>query len=120
MGVAQLGSGGAFGTLAQLSLYTETVALSFTTTTEELISAAHGEGLSVYGWTFRPDDQTGAFALAETFLDWGLDGFITDNPDYLRRAVDAYDDQVSPVPLPAGMPLLVVALFGLVGLRRRV
>ncbi|MDW3182088.1 glycerophosphodiester phosphodiesterase [Roseobacter sp.] len=134
MGVAQLGVGwplddgtlgvlsigGAFGTLTQLSQYTDTVALSFRTITKELIAAAHGEGLSVYGWTFRPDDQTEAFELAETFLDWGLDGFITDNPDYLRRVVDAYGDQVSPVPLPAGMPLLVVALLGLVGLRRRV
>lgn len=132
MGVAQLGIGwplddgtlgvlsigGAFGTLAQLSQYTDTVALSFSTITEDLIAAAHGEGLSVYGWTFRPADQEDAFKIANDFLDWGLDGFITDNPDYLRRTVDVYQGDFAPVPLPAGMPLLVLGLFGLAAVRR--
>lgn len=133
MGVAQLGIGwplddgtlgvlsigGAFGTLADLSTYTDTISLSVGTITEELITAAHGEGLSVYGWTFRPEDLGDAFASAMPFLDWGLDGFITDNPDYLRLVVDSYGSDVVPVPLPAGLPLLFVGLLGLVAARRR-
>ncbi|WP_299916893.1 glycerophosphodiester phosphodiesterase family protein [uncultured Roseobacter sp.] len=133
MGVAQLGIGwplddgtlgvlsfgGAFGTLSELSSYTDTVALGFGTITEELIAAAHGEGLSVYGWTFRPEDLEDAFDLAKPFLDWGLDGFITDNPDYLRLAIDGYGSELASVPLPAGLPLLLVGLFGLAGLKRR-
>lgn len=130
MGVAQLGSGGlidgtwyvseteSFETLAG---YTDTVALSFGSITENLIDAAHGEGLNVFAWTFRPEDLGTAFEMAEPFLDWGLDGFITDNPDYILAAVEGYG-RIAPVPLPAALPLLaagVAAFAGLGRLRRR-
>ncbi|PZX10391.1 glycerophosphoryl diester phosphodiesterase [Palleronia aestuarii] len=129
MGVAQLGSGGlldgtwyvseteSFETLAG---YTDTVALYAASITEGLVDAAHGEGLSVFAWTFRPEEPDAAFAAAEPFLDWGLDGFITDNPDYLRAAVTEYG-QIAPVPLPASLPLLAIGMAGLagLGLRRR-
>ena len=127
MGVAQLGSGEligdtwyvssteSFGTLAG---YTDTVALSLGSITEQLIAAAHGEGLSVFGWTFRPGDLDAAFAMAEPFLNWGLDGFITDNPDYILTAVNAYGDQLAPIPVPAALPLLAAGMVGLAGLGR--
>lgn len=132
MGVAQLGAGivtddifsvSNFGSISEtfttLAGYTDTVALGFWTITEELIAAAHENDLSVYAWTFRPGDPDRAFDSTLPFLDWGLDGFITDNPDYLRTAVDAYGTHVAPVPLPAGLPLLGLGLLGLAALRRR-
>lgn len=126
MGVAQLGSGSlidgtwyvsetaSFETLAG---YTDTVALSANSITEDLIDAAHGEGLNVFAWTFRPEDLGAALEMAEPFLDWGLDGFITDNPDYLLAAVEGYGE-IAPVPLPAALPLLAVGMAGLAGLGR--
>ena len=133
MGVAQLGSGqiidGAWyvgstndslGSFDLLAGYTDTVALYFESITAELIAAAHGDGLNVFAWTFRPEDQAMAFDSTEPFLDWGLDGFITDNPDYLRTAVDAYGAQPvpSPVPLPATLPFLALGMASLGGLGR--
>lgn len=130
MGIAQLGVGrligdswnvlsinDGIGTFGMLAGYTDTVALSVGSITKELIEAAHGEGLSVFGWTFRPEDLNAAFASSQRFLDWGLDGFITDNPDYVLAAVDAYG-AIAPIPLPASLPLLVAGVAGLGGLGR--
>lgn len=126
MGVAQLGSGRqvdgiwtisnrqSFETLAT---YTDTVALSYGSITRDLIDAAHDLGLSVYGWTFRPEDQAQADQMASLFLDWGLDGFITDNPDYLRSTVDDY--AIAPVPLPGALPLMGAGIAAFAVLRRR-
>ena len=126
MGVAQLGSGklvdgiwhigdtASFETLAQ---YTDTVALSYGSITEDLIKAAHDLGLTVYGWTFRPTDQEQANNMAQLFLDWGLDGFITDTPDYIKNAIDGYN--LAPVPVPASLPLLGAGVVALTALRRR-
>lgn len=102
---------------AELATYTDTVALYFGSVTEDAIAAAHALGLSVYAWTFRPSDLENAFALASNFLDWGLDGFITDNPDYIASVIDA--QAVAPVPLPAALPLMIAGVAGLAGLRLR-
>lgn len=99
-----------------LASYVDGIAIFEPYLSESLIDAAHGLGLEVYGWTFRPSDLAEAQTMAGTFLDWGLDGFITDNPDLIGAAIDLRG--VAPVPLPAGLPLLVAALGGL-GLVRR-
>ena len=61
-----------------------------------MIRDAHRRGLEVHGWTFRRENQflpadfrigadpAGIGDLAgeiEVFLDAGMDGFFTDNPD---------------------------------------
>ncbi len=130
MGIAQLGVGGQVDdtwyvseteSFATLAGYTDTVALYADYTSEALIKAAHDLGLSVYAWTFRPEDMDDAFDMAAPFLDWGLDGFITDNPDYILEAVNAYGGTIAPVPLPAALPLLAFGMAGLAGfgLKRR-
>ncbi len=133
MGVAQLGRGllidgtyyaNDYGTtfvnFGDLSGYVDTVALQIGSITEGLIDAAHDVGLSVYGWTFRPTDADDAVAATAAFLDWGLDGFITDNPDTVNAAISAF--RIAAIPVPGALPLLALALGGLVGagrLRRR-
>lgn len=133
MGVAQLGRGlliddlyyaNDYGTtfvnFGDLADYVDTLAFQSGSITEGMIGAAHEEGLGVYAWTFRPADQAEAFMMTADFLDWGLDGFITDNPDTVRAAIE--DFAVAAIPLPAAMPLLGLGLAGLAGaarLRRR-
>lgn len=68
-----------------------------------LIRDAHRIGLAVHGWTFRNENQflpttlrTGtdpnaygaAFTWFAMFLDLGIDGVFSDNPDTAREAVD--------------------------------
>lgn len=71
-----------------------------------VIDDAHDAGLEVHGWTFRrenrylptgfrssagldaPGDMAGELAV---FLDAGMDGFFTDNPDLGVAAVEAAD-----------------------------
>jgi glycerophosphoryl diester phosphodiesterase len=71
-----------------------------------VIADAHDEGLVVHGWTFRrenqflptqfrigddpaaPGDLAGELAV---FLEAGMDGFFTDNPDLGRAAVTPTD-----------------------------
>jgi glycerophosphoryl diester phosphodiesterase len=70
-----------------------------------LIAAAHAQGLSVHGWTFRAENyflprrfrSSGARArrgnlAAElsAYLAAGMDGFFTDQPDLGVRGRDAY------------------------------
>lgn len=126
MGVAQLGSGnlvggdwyvGSTASFETLAGHVDTVALSFGSISEMLIQSAHDLGLSVYAWTFRPGDLDEAFDMTANFLDWGLDGFITDNPDYLRAVIDEH--AIAPVPLPAALPLLGGGIAGLAALRLR-
>lgn len=125
MGVAQLGGIGTAGgqwtidgvLVSQVAGHVDTLAASYGSITKELIDYAHGLGLGVYGWTFRPADQDTAFAQLQDLLAWGLDGIITDNPDYARQVVDALAP--APVPLPAGLPLMAAAFGSLAALRAR-
>lgn len=125
MGVAQLGGIGQAGgqwtiggvLIDQVTGHIDTLAASYSSLSKGLIDYAHDNGLSVYGWTFRPADQDMAFAQLKDLLDWGLDGIITDNPDYVRQVVDSLE--LAPVPLPAGLPLMAAGLGSLAALRIR-
>lgn len=134
MGIAQLGDASWNGiewgvsntvSLTNLAQYTDTVAISAGSLSEAFITAAHDLGMSVFAWTFRPGDLDAAFAQMGTYLDWGLDGIITDNPDYARAVVDsrypalAAMNVPAPVPVPAALPLLGAAMGALAMLRRR-
>lgn len=140
VGIAQLGNatGGSEGwgvsnliSLQNIAQYTDTVAISYGSLSEAFIDAAHDLGLSVYGWTFRPSDVAAAGSMMESFLDWGLDGFITDNPDLvdavidstgnfvMARAVAGETGALSAVPVPAALPLLASGFGALAFLRRR-
>lgn len=130
MGVAQLGGSalidddwfvtdfGEFGlSLSDLAGYTDTVAIFQGQISSAFIEAAHEEMLSVFGWTFRPDTPEEAMTQVEPFLQSGLDGFITDNPDLVGPVVASA--QVQPVPLPASFAALLLGLGGLAGFARR-
>lgn len=82
------------------------------------IAAAHGAGLEVHGWTFRPTTQAASDMMTADFIAWGMDGFFTDFPD-LTRATVTQAAQPGVIPLPAAGWLLVSALGGLALLRRR-
>lgn len=49
--------------------------------TEELIAAAHAEGLAVNSWTVNDPDRMAQLAA------WGVDGIITDVPDVARSVL---------------------------------
>ncbi|RWR26503.1 VPLPA-CTERM sorting domain-containing protein [Sinirhodobacter populi] len=140
LGIAQLGDASWNGyawtvsnliSLQNMAQYTDTVAISYGSLSQAFIDAAHDLGLSVYGWTFRPADLEAAESLMASFLDWGLDGFITDNPDLVDMAIGATtsfasaqmlllaDDSLPAVPVPAALPLLCTGLGALALLRRR-
>lgn len=134
MGIAQLGVASLSGddwtlngmiTLDVLSTYVDTVAVGAWSLSEAFIDAAHGFGLSVFAWTYRPDDLAEAYEQMETHIGWGLDGLITDNTDLAREVIDSLTPSVgaslppAPVPVPAALPLLGAALGGLALLRRR-
>lgn len=137
VGIAQLGGASWNGftwmvdntiSLQNLAQYADTVAISYGSLSEAFIEAAHGLGLSVYGWTYRPADLGAASDLMAQFLDWGLDGFITDNADLARQVIDAQQAAavarlsalaVAPVPVPAALPLMGAGLGALALLRRR-
>lgn len=106
-----------FRTLEQIASVTTGVGVSYGGITESFIQAAHGLGLKVHAYTFRPLSEDEAFAMIQPMLDWGLDGFFTDYTDFGRTVVDA--QHPAPVPLPAAAPLLLAGLGGLALLRRR-
>lgn len=110
------GSDGFF-TLSEIADIADGVGVSYGGITEEFITAAHDLGLIVHAYTFRPLTEQAAFDLIQPMLDWGLDGFFTDYTDFGRTVVDA--NAPSAVPLPAGLPLLLAGLGGLIALRRR-
>lgn len=141
LGIAQLGDAswngytwmvGGLISLQNLAQYADTVAISYGTLSEAFVDAAHALGLSVYGWTYRPSDLAAAETLMADYLDWGLDGFITDNPDLASAVIDQSNSFVAtrmmmfaatpapaPVPVPAALPLLGAGIGALALLRRR-
>lgn len=110
------GSDGFFS-LASIAEVATGVGVSYTGITEAFIREAHGLGLIVHAYTFRPLSEEEAFAMMTPLLSWGLDGFFTDYTDFGRTVVDSL--QPAPVPLPAAMPMLLVGLGGLAWMRRR-
>ncbi|WP_295048835.1 glycerophosphodiester phosphodiesterase family protein [uncultured Paracoccus sp.] len=116
-GVYGVNGSDGFNTLETLAGVATGVGVSYTGITEAFIDAAHGLGLKVHAYTFRPLSEEAAFAMIEPMLNWGLDGFFTDYTDFGRTVVDA--QAPAPVPLPAAAPLLLAGLGGLALLRRR-
>ncbi len=96
----------------------------------QLIANAHQRGLTVHGWTFRAEniflpnefdssadpaafgDLTGQI---KAFVDLGMDGFFTDQPDLGVAAVAA----LSAVPEPQTYALMLGGLVGVLSLARR-
>ncbi|ARE40287.1 Glycerophosphoryl diester phosphodiesterase [Rhodovulum sp. P5] len=105
--------------LSLLATYVDGIAILDSYISEELIEAAHGYGLEVYGWTFRPADEADADTMTAPYLAWGLDGFITDNTDLILAAISSYG--IAAVPLPATLPMALAGMagFGLAARRRR-
>jgi len=128
--VYQLGSAGLVGadwyvsgtrSLLDLAAYVDGVAVTYGSLSEAFISAAHDLGLEVFGWTFRPADLAGTETMIASFLDWGLDGFITDNSDLVGEAIaiSGYGSGPAPVPLPASLPLLMAGSGAVAFVARR-
>lgn len=105
-----------FHSLSKIASVADGVGVSLGGVTEEFIDAAHGLGLIVHGYTFRPLSEEQAFAQIQPYIDWGIDGFFTDYTDFGRLVVDA---NIAPVPVPAALPLLLAGLGGLTLMRRR-
>ncbi|MCV2352666.1 PEP-CTERM sorting domain-containing protein [Paucibacter sp. B2R-40] len=96
----------------------------------QLIANAHQRGLAVHGWTFRAEnvflpnefdssadpaaygDLTGQI---KAFVDLGMDGLFTDQPDLGVAAVAA----LSAVPEPQTYALMLGGLVGVLSLARR-
>ncbi|TDX30677.1 glycerophosphodiester phosphodiesterase family protein [Rhodovulum visakhapatnamense] len=115
------GSGTSYELLSELAGYADAVASSYSYITEDFVAAVHAAGLEIYAWTLRPTDEASAAALLADFLAWGVDGFITDNADYVNAALanSGYDVAPAPVPLPAALPMLLAGMAALGGLARR-
>lgn len=96
----------------------------------QLIANAHERGLAVHGWTFRAENtflpnefDNGLDPAAygdmagqiKAFLELGMDGFFTDQPDLGVAAVAA----LSAVPEPQTYALMLAGLAGVLSLARR-
>ncbi|MBT9491939.1 MAG: PEP-CTERM sorting domain-containing protein [Paucibacter sp.] len=99
-------------------------------TPTQLIADAHQRGLTVHGWTFRAENaflpiefDNGLDPAAygdmagqiKAFVDLGMDGFFTDQPDLGVAAVAA----LSAVPEPQTYALMLAGLAGVLCLARR-
>jgi len=105
--------------LSDLALFADGLGVSLGSPdlSADFIAAAHDLGLVVHGWSFSKSDRDAAYAEYEKWVDAGIDGIFT---NYTDLAVDyLHERDVSAVPLPAGLPLLVAGLGGLALLRRR-
>ncbi|MHA2140735.1 MAG: glycerophosphodiester phosphodiesterase [Candidatus Thorarchaeota archaeon] len=51
--------------------------------TYEMVNSAHAAGLKVYPWTVNDESDM------ISYLNWGVDGIITDSPDVCIRLVDS-------------------------------
>lgn len=91
------------------------VTLGSPSLTAEFIAAAHALGLEVHGWTFRPTSIEAARTQFGTYFALGMDAVFTDYPDL---GVQVRNEMTAPIPLPAGLPLALTGLGGLVLLRR--
>ena len=108
-----------FFSLADIAEVATGVGVSYTGITEAFIDAAHALGLTVHAYTVRPLSEEAAFAMIQPMLEWGLDGFFTDYTDFGLTVRNSYAAEVSAVPVPAGLPLLLTGVGALVALRRR-
>ncbi|MCV2351197.1 glycerophosphodiester phosphodiesterase family protein [Paucibacter sp. Y2R2-4] len=95
----------------------------------QLIANAHQRGLAVHGWTFRAENvflpnefdssaDPAAFGdlagQVKAFVDLGMDGFFTDQPDLGVAAVAALA-----VPEPQTYALMLGGLAGVLAMARR-
>ncbi len=95
----------------------------------QLIANAHKRGLAVHGWTFRAENvflpnefdssaDPAAFGnmagQVKAFVDLGMDGFFTDQPDLGVAAVSALA-----VPEPQTYALMLGGLAGVLAVARR-
>ena len=112
---------GSYSLLDDLALFAGGVGVNLSAgLTAEFVESAHMLGLEVHGWTFSKSDPTEAAEQYKTYIEMGLDGIFSNYPDLAVSAVAEYGD-TSAVPLPAGLPLLIVGIgaIGTLRLRRR-
>ena len=107
---------GTINALADLALFADGVGVNLGSLTSEFIVAAHDLGLAVHGWTFNQSTEEDALASQQAWIDAGMDGLFTNYTDLTRAIVDA---NVSAVPLPAGLPLMLAGVGSLAVIRRR-
>ena len=69
------------GRLLHVRRYASRIGPHHTQVTEELVQAAHAEGLGVWTWAVNETDEM------ERLLAYGVDGIITDFPDRLRSVL---------------------------------
>lgn len=105
-----------FHSLEEIAAVATGVGVSSGGITQAFIDAAHALGLTVHAYTFRPLSEEAAFAMIQPYIDMGLDGFFTDYTNFGRLVVDS---NVSAVPVPAALPMLLAGLGGFAALRRR-
>ena len=72
------------GRLHHVRRYARRIGPHYSQVTEELVKAAHAEGLGVWTWAVNEVDEM------ERLLAAGVDGIVTDFPDRLKSVVDAH------------------------------
>jgi glycerophosphoryl diester phosphodiesterase len=75
--------------LAEIATYANAIGPNKNLVTAEVVANAHKLGLQVHPWTFRAEREFGPDMIAELqrFLQTGIDGFFTDQPDLGRKAI---------------------------------
>jgi glycerophosphoryl diester phosphodiesterase len=75
--------------LAEIATYANAIGPNKNLVTAEVVANAHKLGLQVHPWTFRAEKEFGPDMIAELkrFLQTGIDGFFTDQPDLGRKAL---------------------------------